>query len=494
MELAASSAANAADELAAAITPVHADRAIRAALAVVLGGLRLGTPLRTRDLFDAFREVLGHGSALGGPPLTVAICTRDRDRQLERAIAAVSPALGEGDELLVVHNAPVETIPPPDGPCGQRVRFVVEARPGLDWARNRAIRESRTDVILFTDDDCVPHATWVGAMKSAFAANPDVDAVTGLIEPLALDTPAQVLFEQYGGFNRDCLRRWTYAPRQRRIAGVVGNMGEYGAGANFAIRRRLIDRVGPFDAALGAGTVTRGGDELEFLFRALKVRGLIAYEPRAMVRHEHRRDLLELEQQLEGWSSGFSCAIERAMLTFPEERMAFRMMRSRIAYLHHMRRALMHPRFRRLAFAELRGLRGASRRYAQSRRDAEGLAAAIASPASDCSPAEWGGEGAVTNRLPWRVTHVEVDAESLLDPIVVGNDIAAVSCAVRIGGQVKGTLDLAVLNESIGVDRLRDAIIDRMGGALLAGAWGAAVRDAHRYLADAARALSLATR
>jgi hypothetical protein len=92
------------------------------------------------------------------------------------------------------------------------------------------------------------------------------------------------------------------------------------------------------------------------------------------------------------------------------------------------------------------------------------------------------------------VTHVEVDAESLLDPIVVGNDIAAVSCAVRIGGQVKGTLDLAVLNESIGVDRLRDAIIDRMGGALLAGAWGAAVRDAHRYLADAARALSLATR
>ena len=54
------------------------------------------------------------------------------------------------------------------------------------------------------------------------------------------------------------------------------------------------DRIGAFDPALDVGTPTRGGGDLEMFFRVLKDGYALVYEPRAIVRHRHRRDSLEL--------------------------------------------------------------------------------------------------------------------------------------------------------------------------------------------------------
>ena len=57
-------------------------------------------------------------------------------------------------EILVVDNAPSsrEYRLLVERRAGQ-VRYVREPRPGLDWARNRAINEAHGDIIAFTDDD-----------------------------------------------------------------------------------------------------------------------------------------------------------------------------------------------------------------------------------------------------------------------------------------------------------------------------------------------------
>ncbi|MBL0172270.1 MAG: glycosyltransferase family 2 protein [Gemmatimonadaceae bacterium] len=91
--------------------------------------------------------------------------------------------------------------------------MVIEPRPGLAWARNRALLEARSDVMLFTDDDCVPDAGWIEAHRSLYDRNPDIDLSTGPVEPLELVTPAQVLFERYGGFIARYRRQWICAPR-----------------------------------------------------------------------------------------------------------------------------------------------------------------------------------------------------------------------------------------------------------------------------------------
>ena len=47
---------------------------------------------------------------------------------------------------------------------GGRARYVREGRPGLDWARNRAIAEAAGEVIAFTDDDVEVDPGWIRAL------------------------------------------------------------------------------------------------------------------------------------------------------------------------------------------------------------------------------------------------------------------------------------------------------------------------------------------
>ena len=48
------------------------------------------------------------------------------------------------------------------------MRYVCEPRPGLNWARNRAISEARGEIIAFTDDDVVVDRQWVKALARVF--------------------------------------------------------------------------------------------------------------------------------------------------------------------------------------------------------------------------------------------------------------------------------------------------------------------------------------
>jgi glycosyltransferase involved in cell wall biosynthesis len=79
-------------------------------------------------------------------------------------------------------------------------RYVPERRPGLDFARNRALSEVTSEIIAFLDDDAVADAFWVRSIAECFASFPRAAAVTGLTLPLELETEAQELFEANGGF------------------------------------------------------------------------------------------------------------------------------------------------------------------------------------------------------------------------------------------------------------------------------------------------------
>ena len=257
------------------------------------------------------------------PTVTVAVCTRDRTVDLARCLAALHRVDYPNLDILVVDNAPVtdetaalvrDRFP--------AVRYVREPRPGLDWARNRAILECRGDILAFTDDDAVVDAGWVAALARAFAASPDVTAVTGLVVPYELDTEAQQVFEDYGGFGRGYTRRWYRAPRNGSVALVHGGSGKFGTGANMAFRRCVFDAIGGFDPALDVGTPTNGGGDLEMFFRVLKTGHTLVYEPAAIVRHRHRRSLTELQTQIANNGVGLFGYLARTAKVFRDERLA----------------------------------------------------------------------------------------------------------------------------------------------------------------------------
>lgn len=205
-------------------------------------------------------------------------------------------------------------------------RYVREPRPGLDWARNRAILEARGEIVAFTDDDCVVDSGWVRAIATLFADDPPVDVVTGQVVPYELETEAQILFERAGGFGRGFERRWYAVDPERGLPWQYCGAGRFGTGANMAYHRSIFDHVGPFAPALDVGTATRGGGDLDMFFRALVERHVHVYDPAAVVLHRHRRTYRELRHQIAGNGYGFCSVLVRNVRAYPEEK-------NRVAYV-----------------------------------------------------------------------------------------------------------------------------------------------------------------
>jgi GT2 family glycosyltransferase len=319
------------------------------------------------------------------PLATVAVCTRDRVADLALCLDALNAVDYPKLDLIVVDNAPsddaTERLIKDDYPT---VRYVREPRPGLDWARNRAIAEARGEIIAFTDDDVVVDAGWVSALAQVFSESPEVMAVTGLVVPYELETEAQVLFERYYGFGKGFERKRYHIDRGRgRKEKFHIRAGRFGTGANMAFRRSLFEKIGGFDPALDVGTVTNGGGDLEMFFRVIQEGYTLVYEPRAIVRHRHRRDYAGLRKQMTDWGIGCYSYLVRSFLAYPRAR--FDIFRFGLKWLWkgNLRRLLVNQ-FRPsgipkdLVRAQLRGSFIGLFRYQKARRIAAEIADSFA--------------------------------------------------------------------------------------------------------------------
>ncbi len=238
--------------------------------------------------------------------VSLVICTRDRPKMLESCLASLSSQLRKPDELIVVDNGSVDEqtrqIATSFG-----ATYVREDRPGLSHARNAGVLAARCDIIAFTDDDVLLHDRWLAALVAAFD-DKQVWAVTGLVLPAALDTPAQIVFERAWGFGRgfgreDFGRSFYLATRDRGCP-----VWEIGAGANMAVRREAFDQIGYYDTRLGAGA-SGCSEDSELWYRVLHAGKICRYEPDAIVRHHHRRDDDGLRTQIRAYIRGHVAAL-----------------------------------------------------------------------------------------------------------------------------------------------------------------------------------------
>jgi GT2 family glycosyltransferase len=242
------------------------------------------------------------------PTATIAVCTRDRPDDLRACLSALEGLPDDGQEVVVVDNAP--TTDAARSVVGEfaGVRYILEPEPGLNVARQRALREASGEVVAFTDDDARPDPGWLRALLANFH-DPLVLCVTGLTMPLELETPAQELFERISPFARGFTRRiFQSPPHDPLVAGPIG------AGANMALRRLAVEQLGGFDEALDAGTPTKSGGDHELFTRLLASGHRIVYDPAALVWHRHRRDWHDLRATIHGYGVGVYAAWTRALV------------------------------------------------------------------------------------------------------------------------------------------------------------------------------------
>jgi glycosyltransferase involved in cell wall biosynthesis len=242
------------------------------------------------------------------PSLTVAICTKDHPLDLARCLERLMALRDGGDggefEILVVDNSPS------DGQTRELVhslpvvKYVMEPKPGLNFARNRALKESTGQMIAFIDDDVTVDRHWLDGLRRAIAQHPDAAAFTGLVLPSELATEAQILFERGGGFEKsfETIRYGQTLPGNPFYPCVGGKLG---TGCNMAFLRKVPLELGGFDEALDTGPPLPGGGDSDMLYRIIRAGYPLIYEPRFMVFHRHRREYVQLRRQYcRSWGQG----------------------------------------------------------------------------------------------------------------------------------------------------------------------------------------------
>jgi GT2 family glycosyltransferase len=259
------------------------------------------------------------------PMVSIVLCTRDRPESAMTALRDLAALRYESFEIIVVDNAP-RTDATRDAVRAEfgddsRIRYVREPRPGLSCARNRGVAESAADIVAFTDDDVKVDPWWIDGIARGFLAAPGVACVTGLIATAQLENDSQLYFHLREGWGTECEPRLFDLAENRDDSPLYPySAGVFGAGANFAVSRTVLKELGGFDEALGAGTLSGGGEDLDMFMRVILSGHRLAYEPSAIVWHFHRTNLAGLKKQMRAYGSGLTAALFAIMIKYRRAR------------------------------------------------------------------------------------------------------------------------------------------------------------------------------
>jgi GT2 family glycosyltransferase len=185
--------------------------------------------------------------------LSVVVAAHARADRLRALLAALAP---QDCEVIVVADGATADVHAVLAGAGVRVLRLDPGR-GPAAARNAGWRAAGTELVAFTDDDCLPAPGWATALEAAAGGGA---AVQGRVEPL----PAE----------RDRLGPFA---RTLRVDGA----GPFFQTANMLYPRAVLERLGGFDEIFPSPA----GEDTDLAWRARDAGVEIRFAPDALVWH-----------------------------------------------------------------------------------------------------------------------------------------------------------------------------------------------------------------
>lgn len=222
------------------------------------------------------------------------ICTFDRPEFVSRAVESlVKQSLDSTQyEIVVVDNGngdATEKLIRNRTSGNPEIRYFRLHEQGLSNARNAAIQYARGSILAFLDDDAVACPDWLNAILRAFReVDPSPGLVCGPVEPeWGAPRPDWLQDEFLGVYS---VLDWSRTPRPLTEA-------EWIVGANFAVRRDVMQACGLFDTRVGRRGHSLLSGEETVLTRRIRAAGYaIYYDPAVSVKHYIHQDRLR-----KGW-------------------------------------------------------------------------------------------------------------------------------------------------------------------------------------------------
>lgn len=203
-------------------------------------------------------------SSVRAPDISVCVATRNRAHLLPRLVAALERQEIGPDrfEVIITDDASTdrtrEVLEELAKRSPLRIRVMSNtSRGGPASGRNKAWQASTSELIAFTDDDCVPTPGWLGAHLSSLA---HVDITQGRV----LSDPDQ---------------NARAGAMARRIA-VIDENGLYET-CNISYRKSWLESLGGFDTDF-----RQAGEDADLAWRAKTAGATTAFAPDALVYHD----------------------------------------------------------------------------------------------------------------------------------------------------------------------------------------------------------------
>lgn len=214
--------------------------------------------------------------------ISVIICTYNRADYLTKLLDSLSSqTLSEKlfEILLVDNNSSdkTESIGKNYQLKVPNFRYIFEPKQGLSVARNRGLRESRSPLVAYIDDDAYASPHWLASVLQAFQKDNQIVCVGG---PVELDWQG----EKPRWIPKKYESLYTCVDHGSEERYLENNT--YLVGANMAFRREWLKDQGGFRVELGRkGKCLISGEESHVYHRVFETGKKVYYHPIAKIWH-----------------------------------------------------------------------------------------------------------------------------------------------------------------------------------------------------------------
>lgn len=218
------------------------------------------------------------------PEITVVVPTRERPESLARCLTALDAQTVDSIEVIVVDDGRPgnEAVERAVGRSSAR-RLLRSPRPGAAAARNAGAAAARAPLVLFTDDDCVPHPGWAAAVAGALREHAAAAGTTLTASPGdRLAVASQHVADYLTTSSLDSARRIRFA-----------------ASSNLGCRTEVL-RALPFDEGYPAS----GGEDRDWCARLIEAGHELSFVPDALVTHHQQLDMGSFWRKHTGYGRG----------------------------------------------------------------------------------------------------------------------------------------------------------------------------------------------
>ncbi len=205
------------------------------------------------------------------PLVSVIICTRGRGLRIKKTIDSILKGTYRKIELLIVDNNDQKSVQLKQYCKKVKAKYLSGPKTSLSFGRNLGIKHAKGSIMAFTDDDCVADKNWLTEIVNQISD--EIPMVLGTVRSFSSGLRNEPLDEPkiYDGLDFSAYKPW-----------------KMGHGANMAITKRAVKKIGYFDENFGPGAPWLNADDGDYIIRCLKANFKIKTAPLAIVNHEDK--------------------------------------------------------------------------------------------------------------------------------------------------------------------------------------------------------------